>query len=177
MKKKLPIIISGVAVLTIVASLGFAFRNKIKSQTVKAQEYQIEFTADDVDETMSGEVDTNTVWISLEKETPKGNKFGLYDLGTIYGSSIIYKQNGNIFKVSDSGGNGYYTLQFKFNLEMATFDHITFLGSFTAGYGDDVTTETYITYNQIDDNGYVICDLYGIHTVTVSQINVVYYCW
>ena len=175
MKKKLPIIISASALLLLAGSLGFALRNNIKPQTVSAQEYQIQFTANDVDETMSDMVDTNTAWIYFEKETPKGNTFGLDDFGTLCGESVSWKENNHIFTISDSG-NGHYSLTFKFNLEMATFDHITFLGSFTSGYGENTTTTTYITYNEIDVYGYVVCYLGGIYTATVDQINVVYHC-
>ena len=176
MKKKLPIIISAAAVLTITASLGFAFRNNIKPQTASATEYQIQFTANDVDETMCEMVNTNTAWIYFEKETPKGNTFGLDDFGIIYGESVSWKENNHIFTIEDGAGDGHYSLSFKFNLEMATFDHITFLGSFTSGYGENITTTTYVTYNDITVYGYVTCYLGGIYTATVDQINVVYHC-
>ena len=176
MKKKLPIIISGAAVLAIAGCLGFAFRNNIKTHTVSAQEYQIEFTANDVDETMCEMVNTNTAWIYFEKETPKGNKFGLDDFGILYGESVSWKENNHIFTIEDGAGDGHYSLSFKFNLEMATFDHITFLGSFTSGYGENITTTTYVTYNDITVYGYVTCYLGGIYTATVDQINVVYHC-
>ena len=176
MKKTLPIILSASSLLLIAGTLGFALKNNIKPQTVKAEEYQIEFTASDVDEILSDIVDTDTAWIYFAKETPKGNTFGLNDLGTIYGGSLSWKENNHIFTINDVNGYGYFTFSFKFNLQMATFDHVTFIGSFTAGYGENPSTTTYITYNQIDDYGYVVCDLYGIHNVTVDQINVVYHC-
>ncbi len=177
MKKKLPIIISGAAVLTIVASLGFAFRNKIKPQTVKAQEYQIEFTANDIVDDLSEMDGTESAYVYFEKLTPKGNLFGPSDLGTIYGDQgVSYGQNGNIFTISDSSAYGFFTFLFKFNLNMATFDHITFLGSFTTGYNS--ATTTYKTFNQLDNtnDGFVTCQLEQIREATVTQVNVVYHC-
>ena len=178
MKKKLPIIILPAAVLTITASLGFAFRNNIKPNTVEAQEYQIEFTASNIVDELSEMDGTTAAYVYFEKLTPKGNLFGPSDLGTIYGGDgVNYNQNGNIFAISDSYGYGYFSFVFKFNLNLATFDHITFLGSFTTGYSNPSTT-TYKTFNQLDstNDGYVTCYLDQIRAATVTQVNVVYHC-
>ena len=178
MKKSLPIIISATAVLTITGCLGFAFSRNIKSLTVQAQEYQIEFTAGDVSDELTDMIDETSAYVYFEKLTPKGNLFGPNDLGTIYGGQgVSYKQNGNIFTLSDSYGYGYFSFVFKFNLNLATFDHITFLGSFTTGYSNPTTT-TYKTFNQLDstNDGYVTCYLDQIRSATVTQINVVYHC-
>ena len=176
MKKKLPIILSTSALLLIAGSLGFAFRNNIRPQTVNAQEYQIEFTANDIIDELSEMDGTTFAYVSFEKETPRGNNFGLYDLGEIYGDqSVSYKQNGNIFTISDQSKAGHFSFVFKFNLEIATFDHITFLGSFTTGYSNPTTT-TYKTFNTADEYGYVTCYLDQITSATVTQINVVYHC-
>ena len=88
---------------------------------------------------------------------------------------VSYKTNSYIFTIDDDYGYGYFSFVFKFNLEMATFDHITFLGSFATGFGDPEIT-TYVTFNQIDDYGYVVCYLDEIQSATVDQINVVYHC-
>ena len=178
MKKKLPLIISGAAVLTIIASLGFAFRNKIKPQTVKAQEYQIEFTANDIVDDLSEMDGTESAYVYFEKETPKGNIFGLNDLGTIYGANgVSYKQNGKMVTISDAHGYGYFSFLFKFNLSIATFDHITCLGTFTTGYSNPTTT-SYVTFDTLDDatNGYITCYLGAIVSAEITQINVVYHC-
>ena len=178
MKKKLPIIISGAAVLAIAGCLGFAFRNNIKTHTVNAQEYQIEFTANDIVDELSEMDGTTAAYVYFEKLTPKGNLFGPSDLGTIYGGDgVSYNQNGNIFAISDSYGYGYFSFVFKFNLNLATFDHITFLGSFTTGYSNPSTT-TYKTFNQLDstNDGFVTCYLDQIRAATVTQVNVVYHC-
>ena len=178
MKKALPIIISSAALLTIAGCLGYAFRNNIKPHTVEAQEYQIEFTASDIVDELSEMDDTTSAYVYFEKLTPKGNLFGPSDLGTIYGGEgVSYKQNGNIFAISDSYGYGYFSFVFKFNLNLATFDHITFLGSFTTGYSNP-TTNTYVTFNQLDNtnDGYVTCYLDQIRAATVTQVNVVYHC-
>ena len=177
MNKKLPFIISATAVLTITASLGLVFRNKIRPRTVKAQEYQIEFTANDIDDELSESYGTSA-YVYFVKDTPKGNRFGLYDLGTIYGEGgVSYKQNGKIFTISDSSAHGMFSFVFEFNLEIATFDHITFLGSFTTGYQNPTTT-TYVTFDELDNtnNGLVTCYLGEIRAVEVTQINVVYHC-
>ncbi len=178
MNKKLPIIISTAAVLSIAASLGFAFGNKIKPKTVKAQEYQIEFTAGNIVDELSEMDGTTAAYVYFEKLTPKGNLFGLSDIGNIYGGQgVSYKQNGNMFTIVDNNAQGLFSFVFKFNLNMATFDHITFLGSFTTGYNNPTTT-TYKTFNQLDstNDGYVTCYLPQICSATVSQINVVYHC-
>ena len=176
MNKKLPFIISAAAVLTITASLGLVFRNKIRPQTVKAQEYQIEFTANDVVDDLSEMDGTTSAYVYFEKLTPKENLFGPNDLGTIYGGKgVSYKQNNKIFTISDDYGYGYFTFTFKFNLDMATFDHVTFLGSFTTGFENPETT-TYVTFDEIDTEGYATCYLGQIRYASVTQINVVYHC-
>ena len=177
MKKKLPIIISGVAVLTIVASLGFAFRNKIKSQTVKAQEYQIEFTADSIsNDDIEYSYENTFAYFIMEEETPKGNTFTTSSVCEVYaGTSLKIKQDGNILSMADNHAGGYWAIDFQFNLSMATFDHVTFLGSFTYGYSNPETT-TYLTFNTIDDSGYVNCYFDQINAATITQINVVYHC-
>ena len=178
MKKKLPIIISAVAVLTITGCLGFAFSRNIKSLTAEAQEYQIEFKVGDIVDELSEMDGTTGAYVYFEKLTPKGNLFGPSDLGTIYGGQgVSYGQNSNIFTISDSYGYGYFSFVFKFNLNLATFDHITFLGSFTTGYSNPATT-TYKTFNQLDNtnDGYVTCYLDQIRSATVTQVNVVYHC-
>ena len=178
MKKKLPIILSTSALLLIAGSLGFAFRNNIRPQTVNAQEYQIEFTANDIVDDLSEMDGTTSAYVYFEKETPKGNMFGLNDLGTIYGSGgVSYKQNGKMVTISDAHGYGYFSFVFKFNTSIATFDHITCLGSFTTGYSNPTTT-TYVTYNAdtLQSGGYVTCYLGAIVSAEITQINVVYHC-
>ena len=178
MKKALPLTITGVALLTIAGCLGYAFRNNIKPQTVKAQEYQIEFTANDIVDELSEMDGTESAYVYFEKETPKGNIFGLNDLGTIYGANgVSYKQNGKMVTISDAHGYGYFSFLFKFNLSMATFDHITCLGTFTTGYSNPTTT-SYVTFDTLDDatNGYVTCYLGAIVSAEITQINVVYHC-
>ena len=178
MKKTLPIIISVSAgiVLSTIAVIGF--RNSVKNiKQASATEYTISFTYESIIDDMSEMYGDTFAFVSFEKQTPKGNMFGLYDLGQIGGDqSVSYKTNNHIFTISDSNANGYFSFVFKFNLEMATFDHITFLGSFTTKYENPETT-SHVTYNQLDDsNGLVTCCLSEIRSATVDQIDVVYHC-
>ena len=176
MKKTLPIVISASALLLIAGSLGFAFRNNIKPQTVKAEQYQVEFTKDDID---LGLVDIQYEGTYADfmfaKQTPKGNEFGTED-AYVYGDGTVAFKTGNyMFTLGDTYGYGYYGMSFTFNLSMATFDHITFVGEFVTNYSNPTTTYSR-TYTSIDTEGSVNCYEGGLLSAKVTKITVVYSC-
>lgn len=178
MKKTLPIIISASAGIVVSTIAAIGFRNSVKNiKQASATEYTVSFTYESIDDVLSEMDGTTSALVYFEKETPKGNIFGPSDLGNIYGGQgVSYKENNHIFTINDNNAGGIFSFVFKFNLEMATFDHITFLGSFTTKY-DNPTTTSYVTYNKLDnDEGYVTCSLAQIRSVTVDQIDVVYHC-
>ena len=182
MKKTLPIIAIVSSALVIGAGAFALANNKIGVLQASAKQYSLEFTSASVDSSLIDYSGCSEYYkyvsYYMSVETELGNTFETdYSVTFPYigcDTSATVKTNNHIFEMTDSGGEGYFAINFKFNLSIATFDHITIHGNFNYGYSH--TSTTFITFSEVESSGMITVGLEQIWTATLTSIDVVYVC-
>ena len=182
MKKQLiiPLVSFGV-ILASAASIAL-FNNKgIIFTKVEAAPVSLVFNSDSVDpDFIDDQSDEYYKYIEfyMSVETPLHNTFetnidATYpQVGADTFASV--KTNNRILELEDSSGYGYFSINFKFKLSIVTFDHITVHGYFD--YGNSHTKTDYLTYDDVEDTGFITVSLQQINEAYISTIDVVYSC-
>ena len=182
MNKKfiIPLVSFGVAAGSL-SFLALANNTKYSLTKVEATPTKLVFDYDSIDPDYIDDESTEYykyLEFYMSVETPLGNTFETYIdngfpcVGADTQASV--KTNNKILELEDSNIGGYFSMVFKFELSLVSFDHITLHGYFN--YGEGPTETDYITYEDIDESGYVVVSLNNINSAYISTMDVVYSC-